>query len=82
MSSNKAGNSSCKNIVLIAIHPCWQHVRAYEMVTNNSGPNACGQMLLMPHSPNIMGILRCPRVLPVHIEDTVASETCFIREQN
>jgi hypothetical protein len=52
------------------------------MVTYNSGPNAHGELLLMPHSPHIMGVLRCPRVLPVHIEDTIVSETCFIREQH
>jgi hypothetical protein len=36
--------------------------------------------MLMPPNPNI-GALRCQRVHLVDVEDTVTSETCFVREQ-
>jgi hypothetical protein len=50
------------------------------MVTNSS-PNAY-ELLVMPHGSNMMGVLCCPHVPVVHVEVTVASETCVIREQH
>jgi hypothetical protein len=41
-----------------------------------------GELLLMPPSPNNMGVLHCQRVRTVHVEDTIVSETCFIYEQH
>jgi hypothetical protein len=38
------------------------------MVTNNCGPNIYGEMLMMLPSPNIIGVLRRPRVRVVPVE--------------
>jgi hypothetical protein len=55
-------------------------VWADEMVSNNSGPDTFWRNAADAALPNIMFVLRCSGVHVMHVEDTVASESCFDRE--